>query len=466
MQSSFSNPSDTASLPSLSLVVLLGLLFYIEAEPTLVGRAYTHYLDFNAAGTPGFFARGSLLTALQSVFLFTIIAPLLIWITSPRPLERRSLSSLLIRAGVWSWVAGALISTLAHRDDPLVILNAFASVFSGAAVFLAVRKIRFSGIRQLEAAFVVIVLGAGVPALQGLVAMYRESGPPTLNTLFASKTDALLWQNVPFGHPDNVGTLYLVLAAPCLAVVLLGVFSRATRILAALFLFCAIAISVYTMSRASLVVLLLAIAAASIFTRRRAAWIGAAVLLAIVLVGTQIPKLRDYFLPAIQYDTLRDKSAFERVQSIEAGWRIFLRDPLVGVGAEQSSKYIAAGNAHEFAVAEAAEHGILGLAGVILVSLGCLGALLKLVKRGPRTDAACMRFVFLLGPSMYFAKGIAAEAPLNNTVVNTWICTVFAMLAIADSIGSALPSAGSAEPAVEASAAEPLPDSAAIISAW
>jgi hypothetical protein len=33
---------------------------------------------------------------------------------------------------------------------------------------------------------------------------------------------------------------------------------------------------------------------------------------------------------------------------------------------------------------------------------------------------------------MYFVRGLFSETALNNTVVNSWICLAFAMLAVAD----------------------------------
>src|SRR5215472_12778511 len=118
------NPSNRRLPTNLPFLLMLLLLFFIQIEPTILGRAYTHLLGLNAAGLEGsFLGSGSLLTSLQALSLLTIVIPFLICVTSrPQPWQA-NLSSVTIRLGLGMWLVGAEISTLAHLENPLVILN-------------------------------------------------------------------------------------------------------------------------------------------------------------------------------------------------------------------------------------------------------------------------------------------------------------------------------------------------------
>jgi len=241
-----------------------------------------------------------------------------------------------------------------------------------------------------------------------------------------------IWQaSSPFGNPDNVATLYCLLACPCLAMVFLRMFSRRMRALASIFLVCASLNLLLTMARASLIVFGAAFVSVNIFMRNRKIWVVSVAALAIALPVVDSPKMRDYFGAAVRFDTT-DNSIAERVESIRLSWLYFLENPVVGVGAYQSSTFLAEQTAHQLAIWQAAEHGVFGLLGVLLVTAGALGRLVKLLRTGCGRGYVSLELIFLLGPAMYFAKGLFAEVNINNTVVNTWICSTFAMLAIAD----------------------------------
>jgi O-Antigen ligase len=430
------NPSNRRLPSSPPFLLALLLFFFIQIEPTILGRAYTHFLGLNAAGMEGsFLGTGSLFTVVQTLSLLTIVLPVLIWATS-RPLAWGSnLPSIAIRSGLGLWLTGAAISTLAHFENPLVILNFVAGIGSAAAVFYAVRRLRITNLRQVEAIFAVLYLGALIPAVQGIVGYYQVWGIPSVQTLLEAKYHPEIWQvSSPFGNPDNVATLYCVLACPCLAMVSLKMFSRRMRLLAALVLVCAGLNLLLTMARASFIVFVAALASVNIFMRNRKMWLISvgAMFFAIASPLVNSAKMRDYFGAALRVDTATDNSIAERMESIRRSWQHFLEHPVIGVGAYQSSTFLVEKNAHELPIWQAAEHGIFGLLGVLLVTAGLLGRFLKLLKGGRGRDYVTLEFIFLFGPAMYFAKGLFAEVNINNTVVNTWICSVFAMLAIAD----------------------------------
>jgi O-Antigen ligase len=426
------SPSFRTSSQSLQFLLLLLLLFYIQIETTLPGRAYTHYLGLNA----DYSLNGGLLTFIQGLCLLTIIIPFLIWATSMQAVQNTNLSSLMIRLGLCLWLGGAVISTLAHFENSFVILNFVAGIGSAAGVFFGLRRFRFASTRYVEASFAAIALGALIPAVQCISGFYRAWGVPTLSTLLVVRYDVTHWQTAsPFGNPDNVATLYLLLACPCLAIIFLNTFTRKTRLLAWGLLLCSVANLVLAMARASLIAFLFAVLCANIMTRNRRAWIAStvAVLLVLAFLAPQIRILQDYFGTAVRVD-VRDRSVQERIESIQVSWQHFLNNPIIGVGANQSPTFVAQSEAHELAIWQAAEHGALGFLGVLLITAASLGRLVELLKSGRGRHHLSLEFIFLLGPAMYFVKGLFADVSINNTVVNTWICSVFAMLAISDAL--------------------------------
>jgi O-Antigen ligase len=339
--------------------------------------------------------------------------------------------------GLCLWLAGAAISTLAHIENPLIILNFLAGIGSAAAVFYAIRSLRIANLRQVEAMLAAIFLGALIPGIQGIIGYYQAWGVPSVQTLLEAKYQPIIWQtSAPFGNPDNVATLYCLLACPCLAIVSSRVFGRKMRSLAFVVLLCAGLNLLFTMARASLIIFGVAFAAVNLFMHNRKMWLisGIAIFLVIASPAVNSPVMRDYFGVALRVDAVADNSVAERLDSIRLSWEHFLENPVIGVGAYQSSTFLAEQNAHQLPVWQAAEHGFLGLLGVLLVTAGSVGRLLKLLKIGCGRDQVALQFIFLLGPAMYFAKGLFAEVSMNNIVVNTWICTAFAMLAIGDSL--------------------------------
>jgi hypothetical protein len=420
-----------------AFLFLLFLLFFIQMETTLLGRAYTHIIGLNAAGQNT--SESELVTLFQALCLATILMPLLIAATSKRLPRRRKLSSYaFIRWGLGLWLCGAVISTLAHRDDPSIILNAIAGIGSGAAVFFAVRRVRFRTGRQIEAALAAIAVGAVVPAAQCIMGYYRTWGAPSVALLLDTKNLTGTWQTFsPFGNPDHIGSIYVLLACPFLGVVFTGPFGKATRWMAwGILTLCCINL-VLSLARTALVIFALAILLATVFVRNRWTWITAALVMALViaLLATGIsPALQTYFGRALRYDVVGDASARLRVESMLAGWQHFLLSPVVGVGAFGSIYALDQTEAHQFAIWQATEHGILGFLGVVMITVGCVARLLGLLKTGPACERSRLEFVFLLGPALYFVKGAASDIAINTTVVNTWICSAFALLGVAEGL--------------------------------
>lgn len=429
------------SAQRLPFCLSLVLLFYIQIETTIIARGYTYLLGLNSTSTDALTRTSgvaqSALTTIRALGMVTILLPFLIWITSTPVPRRTNLFSTAIRLGLCLWLAGAAISTLAHIESPIIALNFLAGIGSAAAVFCAIRSLSIANLRQAEAMLAAILLGALIPAIQGIIGYYQAWGVPSVQSLLEAKYQPFIWQtSAPFGNPDNVATLYCLLACPCLAIVSSRVFVRKMRLLALVVLLCAGVNLLLTMARASLIIFGVAFVAVNLFMHNRKMWLISAVAIFLIIASPAVnsPIMRDYFGVALRVDAVADNSVAERLDSIRLSWEHFLENPVIGVGAYQSSTFLAEQNAHQLPIWQAAEHGFLGLLGVLLVTAGSVGRLLRLLRIGCGRDQVTVEFIFLLGPAMYFAKGLFAEVSMNNTVVNTWICTAFALLAIADSL--------------------------------
>src|SRR5438552_19177266 len=76
------NPS-TSWRSNAPVLLVLFLLFFIQIEPTIIGRAWTHLLGLNIGGVDALTGgQNALTTALQSLCLVTMAVPFLIWVTS------------------------------------------------------------------------------------------------------------------------------------------------------------------------------------------------------------------------------------------------------------------------------------------------------------------------------------------------------------------------------------------------
>jgi O-antigen ligase len=411
----------------LPFFLLLCLLFFIQTTSTVVGRAYYHLVGLHA---------DTLTNGTKSLLLVTLIVPFLILIAT-KPFRTRIPSSyFVIHVGLWLWFAGATISTLSHGRNPIVVLNYVAGVGSALAVFNAARRVPLTSVLHIEAVFAAVALGGLLPTLQSLV-LYCQTwslGRPSVAALYQARFEAYKWSVL--GNRGNASVFFGLLASTCLAIVFLNVFSRTTRWLAAVVLVCSGALMVLCMSRTGIVVFALSGLTVIVFSRDAKAWCFSAtlaILLILALPGTPVSTVPNYFLRALRYDIASDASAAARVESIREGWLRFVDHPFIGVGAGQSWTVVKEGAAHQLAISQATEHGMLGFLGVLVVTGACIVRLCRLLQAGAATSRqVCLEFVFLLGPAMYFVRGLFSETALNNTVVNSWICLAFAMLAVAD----------------------------------
>lgn len=412
---------------TLPYFAVLGLLAFIPLNSTLLGRAYYHFLGMNALGNGN---PVSWAIAWRGLFLATLLLPILILMVSSPPAGRRPLSYTFMRAGLWLWVMGAVMSTASHLQ-PEVVLELLCGLASGLAVFYAVRN---GAGRRMKAAFWVLAVGGDLLALELFIGFYTTWGLPTLANIMAHhyvETDA--WVAVsPLANPDMTALFFGVLCCPCLVAVLGRTVSKQTRILAWITLGASTAAIIVCMSRTALVIYLISWMLASAFARSRRNL----ALCALLLVGTGLylssqssTGFASFFLDAVTYNGAADGSAAARLDSMRTGLQTFSDNPLLGVGISQSFLSVEReSRTHELLIWQADEIGVLGLAGVLLLTGACLARMAMLIREG----TAEREFLFLLGPGVFFLRGLVSDITLNSNVVNSWVCLVFALLALAE----------------------------------
>src|ERR1700680_4877143 len=96
-----------------TFLLLQWLLFFIQTTATFIGRAYYNLIGLHA---------DTLTNSAKSLLLPTLVVPCFVLLTSRRLSHGSILSFRMIYAGLWLWFFGATISTLAHREDPVVVL--------------------------------------------------------------------------------------------------------------------------------------------------------------------------------------------------------------------------------------------------------------------------------------------------------------------------------------------------------
>jgi hypothetical protein len=416
-------------------VLLLFLLFWLPIESTLIGRAYTHVVGLNGAGALRVTMNSeTIVIAVRAAFLMTIQVPFLIVLFSRRTWHNRTPSMLLVRIGLCVWLAGATLSTLVHIDNALVLLNYVAGMGSAGAVFFACKRVNMTGSRHFELAYVAIAAGGLIPMLYDLHRYYAQFGIPTLAKAIAVKYDIPFWSTkCYFGNPDNASNVYGLFAAISLAIVATKLFSRPVRWLAVLTLAAASASTVLTMARTGIVILAFGFLVTMLFIRSlKGLTIGIVAALLLLMSGQTAAKIYSYFLPVLKYDVEQERTAAGRIESMQQGWAGFVDHPAFGLGPGQSPLVVTYGEAHQLAIWQATDNGILGLAGVLLVTAGCIWRLASLLLTGAVNNALRLEYVFLLAPALYFVRGLVSDVTINVTVINTWICLTFAALAIAD----------------------------------
>jgi O-antigen ligase len=414
--------------PDIRFLLAMMLFFFISGEISILGRAY-----YAAANLRTDTIRSEYETLLQpSIILTFAILVLNNWRLRG---QRRPPSAIIFNLGVWCWLIGASISAIAHLQMEMVILVYLTGAVSGALVYFASRSFNLS-ISAVEQLVRCVMIGGLIPGIQGVWAFYQSWGIPSLQTLLYARYDLPRMQPYIINVENTGGAacFFVLLAAPCMAILALRMFHRNTRMLTRVTLLFCILNLIIDEARTSFIALLATWFLLLIFSRsgRRAIGFALVALCVVSFIPTQVwDAFTENLGRAVTYSR-DDRSASDRIESIKFGWRMFLDNPLFGVGPGQSDLQNPFMVAHDLVVSQASEVGFLGLIGFLLMTTGSLSRMIVLLRKGPRDDWAKVNFMLTLGPTVYFTTGLVAAVWVYNTFHNTWICLVMGFVGLSD----------------------------------
>jgi hypothetical protein len=415
-------------IPSIRLLLAMALFFFIAAEISIVGRAYFSVTNLRA---------DTIRSEYETLLHATIVLPLLILITRNWriPLLSRTPGAVLFVIGIWLWLVGSILSAVAHSDMPQTIAVLFIGVVSGALVYFASRSLKLSG-HSIEQLVCCMMFGGLIPGLQGVWAFYQGWGIPSPRALLYARYDLARMEpyTLAVGHTGAAACFFAILAAPCMVILALKLFRKATRFLVGLTLFFCVVNLIIDQSRTSFIVVTATWIFLLLFIRRvrYAIALAAGTILFVSFSSSSVVKIFYQNLSRAVTYSRADRSASDRLDSIAFGWRTFMENPLYGMGPGQSYLYNPFALAHDLIVHQASEVGFLGFAGLILITIGCNVRLIDLVRRGAGSEIGRLKFMFLLGPGIYFGAGTVSSVFVCNTFHNGWICLVCGLIGLSE----------------------------------
>jgi len=324
---------------------------------------------------------------------------------------------------------------MSHFDQSESLFGYIAGLTSAILVYYSSIFAKVDESSIAKSTISAVILGALFSLTDGLIQYYRVYGIPTAAILLTSKYDLeglQPYRVATFGNVDNTACFAFLVAAPCSVILASKLFTRSIRVLAAVGLVVVILNLLIDQSRTAFVAFGAVAIAAVIFARHIRVAITTAVISCIVLGPLAMGMVNQYWgdiLKAVTYSQ-SDRSAFERIESINEGWKEFSDHPIAGIGSLESQTKNPYTLAHELPVSQAAETGIFGLIGVLSLTVGTIQRAFVLVKKGPIDENMKIRFMFALGPAIYFAIGLVASVTVNYELWNSWICLVAAFVGL------------------------------------
>ena len=342
----------------------------------------------------------------------------------------------IISLGLGCWFVAATLSTLLNYQTDQVVLTYCVVFVTGALLFVALSGITLTP-GQLDAAAVLLAVGALFPLVSGLFAFFSEWGTDvsTMVTAYRNVLRMSSYEAVTFGNRGNTAA-FLLLVAPLLLTLALD---RAKA--PALRLFCSAVLSLIAVNlfilqvRAAFVPIAVILPCVWIFKcgLRRLPLLATAGVVGWVLLFNVAPDagltMGDQLMAAVTVDTEGDTSIQQRAEAINEGVQIAERNWLLGIGPGGALTRHSHDSAHQFQVQQAMETGILGLIGSTMFSLGIWASLLRTMQRR-RNDVNDVRFALLAGPAAYVLYSVMANATLGFGSLNPWAALLASMIAL------------------------------------
>ncbi|MCL6590058.1 MAG: O-antigen ligase family protein [Firmicutes bacterium] len=416
--------------------LVLGLIFYI----TFANTDVKVYQLLTGTGTEGIipWQHGFYITlGLAFVLvLFKFNQKDAVWVRS----RAGCLQSPNIALPLFLWFVAATFSFFLNMDSEGIIKAYVGGFVSLLIIYLALRDIPMTS-KFFNQIMMALSLGTVVTLGIGIIVYYRQWGIPNLITLILSRYDLMAmreYRQITYGNLGNTACLLVLIGPPFLAMAVDKSRPLLMRLWFAGCFLLAGANLLITGARAGFIVMGLAVVLVFFYFRKLGRLVFLLCLGFIIFqaffINYSLEGMKlfiEHLANAIMLNSAADYSIMSRFEAIREGWAVFCEHWLVGVGPESSSQYISVSTAHQFFIQQGVQLGILGMFATVALVVAVFWRLGRVAFR--KGQPFCTeRFIFLIGPAMYFLYGVLANLALNFGSVNIWICLMGAFLALAD----------------------------------
>lgn len=338
-------------------------------------------------------------------------------------------------AFLWAaWTLAATVSTLANYEMDAVN-NLLWGYWVPFLLFLSL--VRLSPSRDdFQWIIVFFAFGLALRFGYGALVFYSEWGIPTLSELLFARYDTVLmvgYKDATFGNTGNSASI-LAIALPVLvwSLIVSGSMKRIVRIVLATSIVILCANVLITGSRSAMLIsaVVLIVSTFKLKTRSRYALLLFLVLATYLFAEYAGERATGRFATVISADVQEDTSLAERVDSMKIGLGMMFDYPL-GVGPGMSQFYNIYDVAHQFAVAQGGELGILGMI-IVLLLAGFVVAGIIALKLSKYVDEANPAVAFRFGAFSWIVYAMTTNIPVNSGATMPWIGMLAMFLAFTE----------------------------------
>lgn len=335
------------------------------------------------------------------------------------------------------WMFLALVSAIATGEPESLLDWLFGYLVPFAMLLsLAATKMRNRDFELIVAAFALgVILRFGLAA-----AIYVTTvGASSIAAAFDARYNVVVMQpymDATFGNTGNTGSV-IAIAFVILATLFMSQGLRTwLRGLVTVALVLLLANVLMTGSRGAILTMLVCVAVAAVIMKSRWRFVMMAVAVPSVIYAAQAAgnMIISRFSSAISVDYIADRSIRERLDSINIGIDLMLHHPL-GIGPGLSHVYNPYSVAHQFAVSQGSELGVIGF---LLVLALAIFIIIK-TARSRREVVNTPAIAFRMGSLAWLVFAMTTNVPVNTGAAIPWIGLLTISLVFGDFISQEAP---------------------------
>jgi hypothetical protein len=334
------------------------------------------------------------------------------------------------------------IANLASAAASINVETVEATLFRGILPFIV--YLSFVGLaierRDETRMLLAFAAGGGWLFLQGTVAYLSEWGIPDLKMVLWSRFDVDRmegYSEATLGNVGHMGSYCILVCVP----ILYGTIRYTDKILFRLFFIAVVSLGLFNLvvsgSRAGLLLIL-----AAIFLIIASLGIGRLLTLAAIVLGIAFftmpswitfvsdPEVLSRYMPGLVEGGV-DISVEERLESVHQGWEMFWENYLIGIGPGMSLKYNTWGVPHMSLPHQFSELGLIGGICFVYLNVVVIFNALIAVLTAKGKEASSHRFLWMLGPALWYSFGLFAGITFNLAYALVWSGISAAMLGLA-----------------------------------